>query len=70
MSFLSAPSDGAHTDYMVVEAQRRHRSVPYPLSEEETHMALQPRQPIAVSDISIYICLIDIIQKQVQRTTE
>ena len=30
------------------------------------------RQPIAVSDISIYICLIDIrsIQKQIQRTTE
>ena len=28
------------------------------------------RQPIAVSDISVYICLIDIIQKQIQRTTE
>ena len=28
------------------------------------------RQPIAVSDISIYISLIDIIKKQIQRTTE
>ena len=28
------------------------------------------RQLIAVSDISIFICLINIIQKQIQRTTE
>ena len=42
MSFFSAPGDGAHTAYMVVEAQSRHRSVPYPSSEEETHMALPP----------------------------
>ena len=38
----------------------------------ESTKALDSRQPIAVSDISVYICLIDIrsIQKQIQRTTE
>jgi len=36
------------------------------------HLALyhSTRQPIAVSEISVNICLIDIIQKQIQRTTE
>ena len=59
--------------YIICHTQKNHETLTVKCVGGGSTLKVSPRQPIAVSDISIYICLIDIIDiipKQIQRTTE